>query len=77
MTPQLQPLIVRDALRQLRHLCVQHDCGGFSLDDIRWQMYRPFEPDDSMHRAIDWLMKEKMVSFCGLDAADEPCYLTT
>lgn len=49
------------ALRRLTNERVPHPCGGFNIDDLRWQMGLVFEPDDTMHEAIDELVNARQM----------------
>lgn len=64
------------ALQRLTRERVQHPCGGFNIDDMRWQMGLVFEPDETMHEAMDELLNARLIRFAGYDenAAYESCY---
>lgn len=73
----LSPLAekISAALRQLKAHRQPHPCGGFNIDDMRWQMGRVFEPDDTIHEAIQELIDAKLIRFAGFD--DEAAEGTT
>jgi hypothetical protein len=59
------------ALRELMVGRVQRSCGGFSCDDIGWQM-RVVDPVDAVIEALE---ERGLVRFTGWDDADEvSCY---
>lgn len=60
------------AIRALSKECVPHPCGGFNLDDMRWRLGKIFEPDDTMHEAMEELLRAKLIRFTGYD--DEATY---
>ena len=64
------------ALQRLTREREQHPCGGFNIDDMRWQMGLVFAPDDTMHEAMDELLNARLILFAGYDenAVYESCY---
>lgn len=63
------------ALRDLYRGYRPHPCGGFNIDDMRWRMGLVFEPDETMHEALDELLNARLIRFAGYD--DEAAEGTT
>ncbi len=64
------------ALRQMAATLEPHPCGGFTLEDVKWQLAMPFADDQDMHCALDELVQAKAVRFAGVDEDehDACCY---
>lgn len=65
-TPVLTPLAAETlaALRSLMRCYEQHPCQGFTTDDIKFRMGRPFI---DLTDAIDELERTKQIRFTGFD----------
>lgn len=80
-SPPLSPLAAKmlAALRSLTAHRQTAPCGGFTLDDISFQM-RTFSPAPAdLYTAMDDLESAGLVRFAGIDeeADDAPCYSLT
>ena len=65
-----------NALQKLAKECVPHPCGGFTTDDMQWQMGTAFTPDETLWDALDELTASRLIRFCGDDDDDAigTCY---
>ena len=67
-----------EALRTLHKERMPHACGGFSADDMTWQIRRPFTDEGRAMAAIDELLEAGLVKWVGLDISDDAnCYTLT
>ncbi len=53
-----------------------HPCGGFTTDDMQWQMGTAFTPQEILHEALDELTETGKIQYAGDDEADAigTCY---
>ncbi len=75
---QISPLAEKmlAALKDLTKNCVEHDCGGFTTDDMQWRMGTAFLSDDELFKALDELISNDLIRFSGFDDEDAigSCY---
>jgi hypothetical protein len=71
---QVSPLAAKAfaALCRLTKERVEHHCGGFTTDDMKWQMGAPFT---DIAEAIDELESARLIRFVAFDdnAAESAC----
>lgn len=66
-------------LKALQRLTIEreaHPCGGFTTDDMQWQMGMAFTPDETLWCALDELTEAGLIRHCGDDEEDAigTCY---
>lgn len=67
------PSKILTALQRLTKEREPHPCGGFTLDDITWQMRAAFTPQDDLECALDALTDAGLIRYAG-EAAEAACY---
>jgi len=67
------------ALRRLTKERVPHPCGGFTTDDMEWQMGTAFIGEQTLNAALDELHAGRLIHYAGYDDDDEigHCYELT
>ena len=58
------------ALQALAKECVPHNCGGFTTDDMQWQMGTAFLDHQELNDALDELQSAKIIRYAGYDEDD-------
>jgi hypothetical protein len=58
------------ALHTLEAECEPHPCGGFTTDDMEWQMGTAFTPEEDLERALEELQAAQRIRYAGYDEAD-------
>ncbi len=64
------------ALRRLTKERQPHPCGGFTTDDMQWQMGTAFTAQETLFEALDELEKSGLIRHAGDDEMDAigTCY---
>ena len=64
------------ALQRLSNEREAHSCGGFTTDDMQWQMGLAFTLDETLWSALDELTEARLIRHCGDDDEDAigTCY---
>jgi hypothetical protein len=77
----ISPFTVRmlKALQRLHRERQPHPCGGFTTDDMQWQMGTAFTAQETLYEALDELAKARLIRFAGFDDEDAigTCYELT
>jgi hypothetical protein len=65
-----------EALKKLTAGSVPHPCGGFTTDDMQWQLGTAFLDENEMASALEELEEAKLIRFAGHDEDDAigSCY---
>lgn len=58
------------AMRRLTKERVPHPCGGFTTDDLEWQMGTAFTPQEKLDDAIEQLSAAHLIRHAGYDDDD-------
>ncbi len=58
------------AMRRLTKERVPHPHGGFTTDDMEWQMGTAFTPQETLDSAIDELQSAKLIRWASYDEQD-------
>lgn len=58
------------ALRRLTKEREAHLCGGFTTDDIEWQMGTAFTAEETLSGALEELQAAKIIRYAGYDEDD-------
>jgi hypothetical protein len=64
------------ALQRLTNEREAHPCGGYTTDDMQWQMGRAYTPEVVLWAALDELTDARLIRYCGDDDEDAigACY---
>ena len=64
------------ALQRLTKEREPHPCGGFTTDDMQWQMGLAFTADETLWEALDELTNARLIRHAGYDEEDAigTCY---
>ena len=58
------------ALERLTKERQQHPCGGFTTEDMEWQMGVAFTSNEQLYEAIEELTQAKLIQYAGYDEED-------